>query len=275
MKLINFDKQFSNYAAKWMRLNQHKYKNVDEMEMAMPDVYLRWINQRADWLDGETPALFFKKYADADMLISWMSDYVVKRVPLPDQLLERIVELGEDSQEALARICADESAPMEARMCAVNMLREIGSDVLLNEYIRWIGGAREMDELNDNVAESLKQMNEKLVVDGCLAVYADAPVLARECLLDILCHFGRDERILPLALERFHATDNKALMASFLAKLGDERALDALKATLQSNEIHYLDYIEIKNAIQVLGEDVLIDRDFEGDPYYESLKNID
>ena len=275
MKLIDFDKRFARYAAKWMQDNHDKYEDVDQMEMAMPDVYMRWLNKGADWLEGESPGMYFQKFDDAQMLVKWYVAYFMGNVPVPDQLMERIVELGEKTAAGLGAVIKAESLSMEARMGAVSMLREMGSVAMLEEYIAWLGGAREIDELSDNAAESLKQMPGRRVVELCLDAYPGAPVTAQECLLDVLCHFGGDERIFPLALQRLYDTDNKALMASFLAKLGDERAIEPLMGLLKGADIHYLDYIEIKNALQVLGEDVIIDRSFEGDKYYESLKHIE
>ena len=47
MKCIDFDHEFMHYAEKWMAENRGKFKNADEMEAQMPDVYLRWLNQSA------------------------------------------------------------------------------------------------------------------------------------------------------------------------------------------------------------------------------------
>ena len=62
MKCINFDSHFNQYVQRWMAENRSHYKNVDEMEAQMPDVYLKWINIPMDWLDGQTPALYFEQY---------------------------------------------------------------------------------------------------------------------------------------------------------------------------------------------------------------------
>ena len=40
-------------------------------------------------------------------------------------------------------------------------------------------------------------------------------------------------------------------------------------------ELNYLDYIELRNAVEALGADVPQERDFHGDPYYESLSRME
>ena len=83
MKCIDFDSHFNKYVQRWMTENRSKYKNVDEMEAQMPDVYLKWINLPAEWLDGQTPALYFEQYADAAMLCKWMLKYIRSSIALP------------------------------------------------------------------------------------------------------------------------------------------------------------------------------------------------
>ena len=45
MKLIDFDKRFSDYTSQWMREHGKEYKDFDAMEADMPNVYLRFLNR--------------------------------------------------------------------------------------------------------------------------------------------------------------------------------------------------------------------------------------
>ena len=98
----------------------------------------------------------------------------------------------------------------------------------------------------------------------------------KETFLDILCNFPGDERILALGLALLRERPEKtALFASLLGKLGDPRAIPALQQALDAPGIHYLDYLELRNAVEALGGDVRCERDFSGDPYYESLRRME
>ena len=48
MKLIDFDAQFARYAQEYIRAHKAEFKNMDEAEAQMPEIYLRWLNQAAD-----------------------------------------------------------------------------------------------------------------------------------------------------------------------------------------------------------------------------------
>ena len=68
--------------------------------------------------------------------------------------------------------------------------------------------------------------------------------------------------------------EHRALYASYLAKLGDERALEPLRAMLGMYDIDYLDYLELRNAVEALGGDPGEERSFYGDPTFEALRNL-
>ncbi len=91
-------------------------------------------------------------------------------------------------------------------------------------------------------------------------------------MLEYLCRFRTIPEVGDLLIEAFLKNPSKAMFASFLADYGDVKALPALKAEVNSEEVSYLDYIEIRNAIERLGEDPGPERSFDGDEDYEALK---
>lgn len=56
-------------------------------------------------------------------------------------------------------------------------------------------------------------------------------------------------------------------------KLGDDRAMKDLMAAANDPELNYIDYLEIRNAIERLGG-TAPERTFEGDPTYEALSGM-
>ena len=62
--------------------------------------------------------------------------------------------------------------------------------------------------------------------------------------------------------------------AALLGQLGDPRAVEPLRAQLDSADLNYFTYREIRFAIEELGEDAGPERDFSGDPDYEALRNL-
>ena len=275
MNCIDFDQQFERYTRKWMEENAEKYNNnMDVIEAMMPDIYMEFLSQPASWLGGESPESFFEQYDDAAMLVEWMCAYYEQGVPVPDLLLERITALGEEAEACLLKLPFDENVPHEAALTAISLLGELESTAPMQAYIDFIASLEEPDEKGDMCAEALLAMGDA-AVESILRAVDGAKEAARDIFADILSNYPGEDRIFNLLMERFaHCEDRHALFASYLAKYGDDRALPVLLAAALDDRTNYLDYVEIVSAIDALGGERPPERDFNGDPYYESLKRI-
>lgn len=276
LECIDFDRHFSEYVTRWMQEHQDDFGNdMDRMEEQMPQVYLRWLNTSASWLEGHTPGRYYERFGDAEHLVRWMCAYFARKVPVPDPLLERIVALGEESAGHLNALLTDADAPYEAVLTAMSLLRELGSTLPMRLYVDTIADADQATEQVELAAEGLLDMGAEAVPE-IMAVLPAATEAAETIFLDILSNYPGDERIYELAIRKFtDAPENRAQYASYLGKLGDPRAIPALVAAAEAPDTNYLDYIEIANAVEELGGDPVPGRDFTGDPYYESLKGVD
>lgn len=275
MKCINFDRAFERYMAEWIKENSEKYKDdMDVIEDMMPDVYLEFLKKPADFLDGVTPQDYFEQFDNADMLVNWLCDYIAQGVPVPDLLLERVTALGNPAEKSLLALVARDDLPEETQMTAISLLREMESKAPMQRYIDYIASLEEPSDKGDLCTEALMSMGES-VVEPILATLSGAGQTGRDIFADVLSNYPGDERIYELMIERFVTRDERrALFASYLAKLGDERAIPMLKEAAQSPDINYLDYVEVVNAIEALGGERPPEREFSGDPYYESLRRV-
>ena len=275
MKCINFDRAFERYMAEWIKENSEKYKDdMDVIEDMMPDVYLEFLKKPADFLDGVAPQDYFEQFDNADMLVNWLCDYIAQGVPVPDLLLERVTALGNPAEKSLLALVARDDLPEETQMTAISLLREMESKAPMQRYIDYIASLEEPSDKGDLCAEALMSMGES-VVEPILATLSGAGQTGRDIFADVLSNYPGDERIYELMIERFVTRDERrALFASYLAKLGDERAIPMLEEAAQSSDINYLDYVEVVNAIEALGGERPPEREFSGDPYYESLRQV-
>ena len=274
MKCIDFDRRFAAYLDQWTSENRDKYANMNEVEAQVPDVYLEWLRTPADWLNGVAPGDYFKPLSDPDALVKWMLDYHRSHINVPDMLFERIVDVGEPCVAPLLALAQDPDRPDEARVAALNLLVEIGSREALEPAVNLLCARRQKSDIMEAAAELLSSLGDAVVEP----LIQRAEGLSGEALascLDILCNFPGDKRIYELLIKAFRQDgERRALYASFLGKLGDEEAIEPLKAALELSELNYLDYIEVVHAIEALGGEVEKEREFSGDEYYESLKHM-
>ena len=273
-KCIDFDSRFADFTSRWMKEHGKEYRNFDAMEADMPRVYMTFLNTPARWLDGVTPGAYFTQFEDPKDLVDWMVDYVRKGVPLPDLLLDQIQAVGKPCEKRLVALLKDESAPEEARMTAIGLLREMESTQPKMLYIDWQMNRPDRDDLCDNALESLKSMGA-CVVQPLLEALPRANDAGQEAMLDVLADYPGNEQVFQLALRLFRENrQRRALFASYLGKLGDDRALPALIEAAEDEKTGYIDFIELRNAIEMLGG-VAPDREFDNDPDYDALHGMD
>jgi hypothetical protein len=275
MKPIDFDRMFSDYAHAWVHERMKTEKNLDAIEAQVPDLYRDWLNRPQAFLGGDTPTQYFARFESPDDLIRLMEAYHAAGVAIPDPLLERLDDMGHAAAAPLTALAADEEMGIALRMTALNLLIELESEEPMALCLDLIDRRRPEDELADVAAELISALGER-ALPAMRERLNGASEEALDTYLDLLCNFPGDERIYKMTEERFlRLADRRSLYANFLAKLGDERALPALLRVAQLSDLNYLDYIEIFNAIEALGgERPALERSFDGDPAYESLKNL-
>ena len=269
-KCINFDDHFADFTSKWMKDHAKSYRNYDAMEADMPRVYMNFLNTPAPWLDGVTPGAYFTQFEDPKDLVDWMCAYCAQGVPVPDLLLDQITTVGKPCEKRLVNVLKDENVGEEVKMTAIGLLRELESTQPKMLYISWQMEREARDELADNALESLADMG-KSVVQPILEALPRANAAGQEALLDVLANYPGNEQVYKLAIRLFRENPTRrALFASYLGKLGDDRALPDLVAAANDVNVGYIDYIELRSAIEELGG-ICPERDFEGDPEYEAL----
>ncbi len=275
MNPIDFDRAFAKYAHEWVHERMKVEKDLDAIEAEMPDLYRKWLKMPADFLSGISPEDYFAAYGSPEALIGLMREYQAAGIPIPDPLMERLDDMGDAAISPLTALAADERADVSLRMTALNLLIELSAREPMPLCLSLVDRRESQDELADVAAELLMSMGED-AVPHMLERLDRASDAALDTYLDLLCNFPGDERIYTVTVERFlRLADRRALYANYLAKLGDERALEALNRVMALSDLSYLDYLEVRNAIEVLGgEAPADDRRFDGDPAYESLKNM-
>ncbi len=271
MQIIDFDAHFTEVLNDWIEKNRARYKKVDDMEDDVPDVYLRWLNTPADWLDGATPGAYFERFSDSRELCRGMVDYIAADVPVPDPLMDRLCELGDE--QALMELACDKGAPCEARMAAIELLRQLESTAPMVDFIRWQVERDDEEDVLNNALESLRLMGPGVQKPAKVAFLA-ADKEGKEALLDVLADYPGDPDVFSFALEQFKTRkDKRALYAGYLAKLEDDHALEALLDVAEGDDVSYTDFIEIRSAIERLGSEAPV-RDWSNDPTYKAFKRL-
>lgn len=276
MKCINFDEHFADFTSRWMQEHAKEYRNYDAMEADLPRVYMMFLNTPAKWLDGVTPGAYFSQFEDAKDLVDWLVEYTRQEIPVPELLLEQIQAVGKPCEKRLLALLKDESPDIndEARMTAIGLMRDMESTLPKMLYISWQLDRDEVDEMADNALDSLREMG-KAVVQPILQELPHANRAGQEAFLDVLVNYPGNEQVFDLAIRLFRENPSRrALFASYLAKLGDDRALPVLMEAALDDKCRYMDFIELRNAIEMLGGEAP-KKEFAEDEEYDALRAME
>ena len=266
--MLDFDKNFEDYVIKWYDAHREELENDDELEDKMPTLYEEWANQPLEELSGLSPRLFFDNI-DAPDLIKLMVSACDGAGNPSSLLLDKISEKRECVQ-GLQDIVRT-SRNTKARIISANLLTEIGAEHPLDVYAELICNEAADEGLREIAIEVMCEHADS-VADRLYRLIPDANSAQKGMIAEVLVNAKRDDRTLRLLEELFALGDNIPFYAGLIGKYGDERASAMLYRALDT--CNYMEYIEIKHAIERMGGIVDDTRDFSDDPYYGVIKNL-
>ncbi len=260
MKLYDFDGMFDEKLSKYISENSGKYKE-EEWEDIIPELYKKFGDTKIKSL-GKTPREFYAEMSDADLVRS-LKAHLKENVPVSEFLCTEIEK----------RKLTDSLVPMldgaEAeREYAINIIG--ADDRVIGKYLEILVSSDDED-LKNRLVDLIKEKAD-LVTDKALENYRNG--IDREYMCEILSRsvLRRDD-IFDILLKEFRGdADNIPMHASYLAAYGDERALPYLLDKIDEEGISFIEYQELKFAIESLGGEYEKERDFSSDPYYQLIK---
>ena len=267
-KLIDVDKLFSSFAPKFIAEN-YSGLNPDEIEDKIDEIYYHFGNTKLPELGDKTVVEYFESFSVSD-LIKMLSDYVLSGLEPSAYLTDAIISKdgGEDELSLLLK-----SDSEDLIVYAMNLLADKGVDAK-PEYLDYI-----LDGYGDRACElatELLSQNAGVVVDKILSEFDNAPIDKKVNLIEILANAPKSDKVFSILVDAFlENKNNLPLYAYYLSKYGDEKALPYLYDAIESDGIDYGDFTELKCAIEVLGGEYNIKKDFSQDKAFLAVKKVE
>lgn len=260
MKLYDFDGIFDEKLSEYVRKNADKYRE-SEWEDIIPKMYARFGDTVIKSL-GKSPNEYYAEMDDKT-LVSTLRAHLKQGVAVSEFLCAAIEKRKAD--ELLIPLL---SGTDDEIAYAMNLLG--ASRAALPEYMRLLTTS-DSEDVKNTCVDNLKEF-----ADDVKAVALDNynKGVEREYMLEILsrCVIKSDE-IYEILIKEFRlADDNLPMRASYLAAYGDERALPVLLDKIDEEGITFIEYQELKYAIESLGGSYEKERDFSNDEYYQAVK---
>ncbi len=258
-KLIDFDALFDEKLAEYMKQNAGKYSEK-QWESIIPRLYRQFGDIHIPSVKN-TPKGYYAAMTDEE-LAETLCRHVEEGVPVSDFLCRELEK--RDCPDALLKLLGGEDE--ELLLFAVNLAG--ANRKAFDAYFR-ILRTSEDTELKDAVAEQLKA-DADAAKERALTMYKEG--IETDLMLEILSRCKeRDDEIYSLLIDAFRTSGEIPMHASYLAAYGDPRAIPLLLEVIDRDDINYLEYQELKFAIEALGGEYTRERDFSADPYYREI----
>lgn len=258
-KLIDFDAQFNEYMESWADKLLNEGKKAEDIEALIPEAYQKWAKKAKEYFDNVTPS----------ELVKILGAYLDEDINVPDILIDKIIEQPQCEREVYELFIEDRSD--NDRIMLMNILSDMGSLLPVRENINLLC-VSENQELAEAAAEALKYSGVEAQKE-ILEVYNDEyDVDVKEKLIYVLVY--SEPKVNGLAdklIELMNVSENRGIIAGMMSFYGDDRCLPILKIAENSEDINYIDYVEICDAIEALGGETKREREFDGDEYYEMM----
>ena len=261
MKLIDFDGLFDEKLTQYMAENKEKHTEK-QWESIIPKLYKKFGDTHIPKL-GCTPKEYYARMTDGE-LADALLQHLEQDVPVPEFLCAEIE--GRDNAEVLLPLLKSDDA--QTVSYAVNML---GDDKrAFDEYFRILIENRLDEEVRSDLTDILRLHADEMKERALLA-YRNG--IAKVYMLEILSRVqSRDEEVYQTLLSAFYEADDTSFPAGYLAAYGDERALAVLLRKIEDRSIGFVEFQELKYAIEALGGEYNEPRDFSSDKDYLAIE---
>ena len=260
MKLYDFDGMFDKRLSEYISKNVGKYKE-EEWEDMIPEMYAKFGNTVLKSL-GTSPNGYYAAMSPEE-LVKCLRAHVKNGVPV-SEFLCKAIEARPGCEGMLLPLL--ENGEEGLKQYVVNILGS--SPAAIPVYMRMIE-REEGEDFKNQCVDFIKE-NADLVKEKALENYKNG--VEKPLMLEILSKVKeRDGRVYDILLAEFLSGEDVPMHAGYLASYGDERALPYLLEKIDEEGISYIEYQELKYAIEALGGEYTKQRDFSGDEYYDLI----
>ena len=267
VKIIDIDRLFDKYIENYVYKNVGKVK-PEEIENKIPVLYEEFGNVPSSDLGGKTPNEYYRQFSPEE-LIAALKEHIERGVSVSDFLVEAITAAENSVKPLKATLMQENDEQFTAYL--MNMLGDLKAQVPIERYLEFA-----LYDYPENIGELATEAladNADAAKIAALKCFETADERGKARLCEILSKVTEksDEVFDKLVLEFVKHKKEIPLYASYLAKYGDARAIPYLKTAIEG-KVNYMEFEELKFAIEVLGSEYLEKRDFTSDALYKKIK---
>lgn len=268
MKFEDLDKIFQNYVKEIVKRNPDRYADHEKLEDDLGKLFDKFCNTRIASLGKITPGEYASELRKNGEIDDYVAHCLNNNIEVSDIITDEL-EKETAAVEFLNGLLYESNS--DAGLYAVTVLAEIGGGEVTDIFISLLTNSGIKDEIK-SVAYGYLSEGVSDAADKILEIINTLPESEQGILVEVMSNYKGRKDIFYWLITMFQRADDVPLYAGLLGSYGDTAAVDILKSFAVENDIDYMEYVEIRNAVEELGGDMDgIDKDFSDDPYYKYM----
>ena len=231
IKIIDVDKLFERHVKAYVKDKIGKIK-PEQIESQIANMYKDFGKTPLEELGGKSPEEYYLSFS-AETLADALVEHIESGVEVPDYLCDALLE-KDCVNVLLAKLEQDPNE--EVAMYLMNIINSKGVEPCLDRYIEIVAWdyPQSMKELaTEGLCEFAERVKQKLYDN-----WSEYSLEAKEYFAQVLSNVGEDEKALSILIEMFALhPEEVSVYASYLAKLGSDKALPVLYTAIEKEDI--------------------------------------
>lgn len=270
MKFENLDKLFELYVQEAVRKNKEKYSSHEALEDDLGMLFNRFENVRIKTLDGKTPKEYAAELREDGEIFDYVSKCLENNIEVTDTICDEVVR-AEGATEYLNGLLYENNK--DAKLLAALLLKEIDDEEVEDIFISVLTNDEMPDEVKTVAFEYLSD-GDDCVPEKILEIINSVPEKNQGILVEVLSNFKGRKDVFYWLVTMLQRAEDVPTYAGLLGRYGDTAAIDILKSFASEVDINYVEFVEIRNAVEELGGEMTEEKDFSDDPYYKYINHI-
>lgn len=270
MKFENLDKLFELYVQDVVKKNKEKYSSHEALENDLGMLFNRFENVKIRTLDGKTPKEYARELREDGEIFDYVSKCLENNIEVTDTILDEVVRT-EGAVEYLNGLLYENNK--DAKLLASLLLKEIGGDEVEDIFISLLTNDEMPDEVKTVAFEYLSD-GDDCIPDKILEIINGVPEKNQGILVEVLSNFKGRKDVFFWLVTMLQRAEDVPMYAGLLGRYGDASAIDILKSFAKEVDINYVEFVEIRNAVEELGGEMSEEKDFSDDPYYKYINHV-
>lgn len=267
MQYFDLEELFMKSVREKVLSDKEKYSNVKVIEKELMGMYLDWVQHSNEELDGFTPIEYVKIVDKSGNLFDYIEYMLNTEREVGDIVTDALVK-RDDAIELVKKLL--QSNDRNTLKYAFTVMFELDNSLVTDLCIDVIRSKDDNQEKIGACYEMLAEDNDE-AVEKILSIMYEVDEDTQFIFADILSNYKNNENIFMWLVTMLYRGKDLCEVAQMLGRYGDNKAVNMINSFVLDKDLNYMEFIELRNAVERLGGEFEYEKDFSEDEYYKKI----